>query len=130
MDDDIKILKDNEIFVFGSNEKGYHGAGAAKYALDYFGAKFNQATGLQGQSYAIPTKNKEINTLPVEKIRKYVNEFINFATTHPEYVFLVTPIGCGLAGYKPADIAPLFEIVPENVKLPEVFKTVLNSKIK
>lgn len=109
------------IFVFGSNEAGRHGKGAALYALKYKGAIYGQGVGLQGNSYAIPTKDRSIQTLSLDKIKKYVDEFINFAKDHPDMQFQVTPIGCGLAGYKPYQIAPLFENAPTNCILPKEF---------
>lgn len=119
---EITELKDNEIFVFGSNTGGRHGKGAAKQALTW-GAKWGQGEGLQGKTYGIPTKDSKIRTLPVNDIRPFVDRFVQFAKDHPEMIFLVTEIGCGLAGYKPKDIAPLFKDVKElkNVKLPERF---------
>ena len=94
----------NEVFVFGSNLGGMHGGGAARIAYRCFGAKMGVGVGLQGQSYAIPTMQGGPET-----IRPYVDEFIDFARQHPETTFLVTPIGCGIAGFTPADIAPLFQ---------------------
>lgn len=103
----ITKLKEDEIFVFGSNEAGRHGAGAAKQALKW-GAKYGIGFGLQGNTFAIPTKDKNLKILPIEKIKEYVVLFIDFAEKHQEYTFLVTAIGCGLAGYKPEQIGPLF----------------------
>jgi hypothetical protein len=101
-------LKPNEIFVFGSNESGRHGKGAAKTALGW-GAKYGQARGLQGKTYGLPTKDHSVRiTLPISKIKIYVDEFIEFSKTRPDLIFLVTEVGCGLANYKPKDIAPLF----------------------
>ena len=123
-------LKDNEIFVFGSNEGGKHGKGAAKQARKW-GAKWGQAAGLQGRTYGIPTKDKFIlRVLTVDQIKKYVDDFISFAKENPELIFLVTEIGCGLSRYKPKDIAPLFQeaIDLDNVYLPERFWNVLNNK--
>lgn len=116
----ITRLNQSEIFVFGSNEAGRHGAGAAKW-----GAKYGQGEGLQGLTYAIPTKDHNIRTLPLEKIDIYVARFFSFALAHSGLTFLVTPIGCGLAGYKPEDIAPLFlkhspSLIP-NIRMPEEF---------
>jgi hypothetical protein len=111
-----------EIFVFGSNLAGRHGAGAALHARKYCGAVYGQGVGHQGDSYAIPTKDKQINTLPLEMIKQYVDEFIMYAKSHPALKFKLTPIGCGLAGYKPADIAPMFRGAPDNVLQPEEFK--------
>ena len=119
----ITELKDNEIFVFGSNENGRHGKGAAKTALGW-GAKWGQARGLQGKTYGIPTKDHSVRiTLPIYKIQIYVDEFIEFAKERQDLTFLVTEIGCGLAGYKPKDIAPLFKEAKniENIYLPEKF---------
>ncbi|MBQ9469397.1 MAG: hypothetical protein IJU72_00420 [Bacteroidales bacterium] len=112
----IERLAPNEVFVFGSNLDGMHGGGAALLAYRRFGAVMGQGVGLQGQSYAIPTMHGGVET-----IRPYVDEFIAFARAHPELVFLVTRIGCGIAGFSDADIAPLFAPargVP-NIALPE-----------
>ena len=106
--DNIVRLHENEVFVFGSNQAGRHGAGAARLALTW-GAKYGVGVGLQGKTYAIPTVNTSIsNSLPVNKIKSYVDDFIEFAKQHPELKFFVTEIGCGLAGLKPKDVAPLF----------------------
>ncbi len=100
---------------FGSNLGGFHGAGAAKFALNYKGAELRNPVGLQGQSYAIPTKDASIrNTLSLEKIDGYVQQFIEFAVEHPGMTFQVTRIGCGLAGLKDEQVAPLFENAPKN----------------
>ena len=114
----IRKLKDNEIFVFGSNLAGLHGGGAARIAVEKFGAIMGQGVGLQGQSYAIPTMQGDVNT-----ILPYVEEFIRFADSHPELTFLVTRIGCGIAGFTPKEIAPLFAgaINIPNIHLPEDF---------
>lgn len=109
------------IFVFGSNLAGRHGAGAAKWARQHRGAIYGQGEGLQGQSYAIPTKDANLRTLPLTEIEKYVNVFLKFAKEHMELNFQVTPIGCGLAGYKYDQIAPFFANHTENVKLPSEF---------
>ena len=118
----IDSLKENEIFVFGSNLAGMHGGGAARIARLHFGAVMGQGVGLQGQSYAIPTMQGGVET-----IRPYVEEFIIFAHQHPELHFLVTPIGCGIAGFEAEDIAPLFEKAKEmkNISLPESFWEVI-----
>ena len=120
----ITSLKPNEIFVFGSNLAGNHAGGAARLAYVKWGAVWGQGVGLQGQTYAIPTMHGG-----VEAIRPYVEEFIRFAETHPEQVFLVTEIGCGIAGFTPDEIAPLFAAaVPvQNVFLPERFWKVLKN---
>ena len=102
--DYITSLKPNEIFVFGSNLAGMHGGGAARTARLYFGAVLGNGDGPQGQSYAIPTMQGGVET-----IQPYVDKFVSYAKAHPEQTFLVTPIGCGIAGFTPDDIAPLFE---------------------
>ncbi|MBR4783257.1 MAG: hypothetical protein IK023_05145 [Bacteroidaceae bacterium] len=114
----ISELKPNEIFVFGSNLSGAHGGGAARLAYNRFGAIWGQGVGLQGQSYGIPTMQGGVET-----IKPYVNEFIDFAAQHPEMKFLVTLIGCGIAGFTPEEIAPLFKeaIEIENIILPKEF---------
>ena len=118
----IDSLKENEIFVFGSNLAGMHGGGAARFACLHFGAVMGKGVGLQGQSYAIPTMQGGVET-----IRPYVNDFLDFAKHHPEMQFLVTPIGCGIAGFEAEDIAPLFEEAKEikNISLPESFWEVI-----
>lgn len=127
----INSLKPNEIFVFGSNLKGLHAGGAARFALDRFGAEWGNGVGMQGQSYAIPTLSNpggiKSNMLPISVIGKYVNEFLQFANEHKDLVFLVTPIGCGIAGFTPEDIAPLFRDAMQmnNVTLPQSFIDIL-----
>lgn len=118
----ITTLQENEIFVFGSNLAGAHGGGAARAAHLYFGAIMGQGVGLQGRSYAIPTMHGGPET-----IQPYVDEFIEFAQQHPELTFLVTPIGCGIAGFMPRDIAPLFAqaLDIENIILPRSFVLLL-----
>ena len=118
----IDTLKDNEIFVFGSNLAGMHGGGAARVARLRFGAVLGNVVGIQGQSYAIPTMQGGVET-----IRPYVDDFIAYAQQHPSLHFLVTPIGCGIAGFEPEDIAPLFEGAKavKNISLPESFWEVI-----
>ena len=118
----IDSLKENEIFVFGSNLAGMHGGGAARIAHLHFGAVMGKGVGLQGQSYAIPTMQGGVET-----IRPYVNDFLDFAKHHPEMQFLVTPIGCGIAGFEAEDIVPLFEEAKQikNISLPESFWEVI-----
>jgi len=116
----------NEIFVFGSNLAGRHGKGAALYAYNNHGAKLGSGVGLQGSSYAIPTKDEYLKVLPLKEIQKYVAGFLRFAKLHKEYIFKVTAIGCGLAGYKPEDIAPMFKKCLDNVNLPKEFIKVLD----
>ena len=116
--DFITELKENEIFVFGSNLQGLHGGGAARLAYEKFGAIWGQGVGLQGQSYGIPTMHGGVDV-----IKPYVDEFIGFSKSHPELTFLVTRIGCGIAGFRDEEIAPLFKecIEMENVCLPKSF---------
>ncbi|MBE6339339.1 MAG: hypothetical protein E7069_01195 [Bacteroidales bacterium] len=111
----ITELQPNEIFVFGSNLEGMHGGGAARIACSKFGAIMGQGVGLQGQSYAIPTMQGGVET-----ICPYVDDFIAFAKQHPELTFLVTRIGCGIAGFRDEEIAPLFEQAHniDNIVLP------------
>ena len=118
----IKELQPNEIFVFGSNLAGAHGGGAARLAYERFGAIWGQGVGLQGQSYAIPTMQGGVET-----IKPYVDEFIRFAKEHLELKFLVTKIGCGIAGFKVDEIAPLFyhTIDCENIVLPKEFDDIV-----
>lgn len=118
----INTLAPNEVFVFGSNLRGWHQGGAAKHAQRYFGAIWGQGVGLQGQSYAIPTMQGGVDT-----IKPYVDDFIAFAQEHPEMRFLVTRIGCGIAGFKDEDIAPLFRkaLCLDNIILPYEFVKVI-----
>ncbi|MBQ1268621.1 MAG: ADP-ribosylglycohydrolase family protein, partial [Muribaculaceae bacterium] len=120
--DIINNLKPNEIFVFGSNLEGMHGGGAARAAYNKFGAIWGQGVGLQGQSYGIPTMHGGVDV-----IKPYVDEFIDFAKSHPELKFLVTRIGCGIAGFRDEEIAPLFKdaIEIENIYLPKSFYNIL-----
>ena len=119
----IKSLKADEIFVFGSNLAGAHGGGAARIAVEDFGAIWGQGVGLQGQSYAIPTMQGGVET-----IKPYVDEFIGFAKQHRELFFYVTRIGCGIAGFRDEEIAPLFANAKklENVALPESFVKIIS----
>lgn len=107
-----------EIFVFGSNLAGRHGKGAAATAMREHGAIYGQSFGLQGNSYGIPTKNKQLKTLPLESIERYIKSFLEDAKLHPELFFNITRIGCGLAGYDwDKDIRPLFPPeLPENCR--------------
>lgn len=123
----INHLEDNEIFVFGSNESGIHGAGAARLAFEQFGAVWKIGVGHQGKTYAIPTKDYVIKTLDLEEINDYVKEFLIYADQNPDFTFLVTEIGCGLAGYTPKDIAPMFKGYPLNVVLPKSFVDILRN---
>ena len=113
----ISKLREGEIFVFGSNKSGCHGGGAAYFAYRQFGAVWGEGEGLFGQSYALPTMEGKASMADA------VGRFIDFARQHTEYTFLVTAVGCGIAGYTPAEVAPLFAEATslENVYLPEVF---------
>ena len=113
------------IFVFGSNLAGRHGKGAALWAKHHRGAIQGRGEGPQGSSYAIPTKDGNLRVLPLKKIAVYVGWFLTYARAHPELIFELTPIGCGLAGYRPEDIAPLFLDAPPNVITPAQFDPVL-----
>lgn len=114
-----------QIFVFGSNLAGRHGAGAAKFARENHGAIYGYGEGIQGNSYAIPTKDIDIKTLPLEEIKKFVEEFKKFAAENDRYEFNVTRIGCGLAGYKDHQIAPMFRGSPSNCNLPREWRVFL-----
>ncbi|MHA2066213.1 MAG: A1S_2505 family phage non-structural protein [Candidatus Thorarchaeota archaeon] len=107
------------VFVFGSNLAGRHGKGAAKCAIDHYGAIYGQGVGRQGSSYAIPTKDKQLRTLPLERIKLFVDCFLFYAARNPDEKFMVTRIGCGLAGYEDKDIAPMFANAPKNCTLPK-----------
>ena len=123
--DAIRTLRPDEVFVFGSNLQGHHGGGAARVAMQQFGAIWGQGIGLQGQCYAIPTMQGGVET-----IRPYVDQFVAFAKEHQELFFYVTRIGCGIAGFKDQDIAPLFAeaLTLENVCLPESFTTIIEQR--
>lgn len=112
----------SDVFVFGSNLEGRHGKGAALEAKKNWGAVYGVGYGRQGNSYAIPTKSTPYKPLDLETIKLYVDKFQAYAILHPDDTFLVTPIGCGLAGYTPQQIAPMFDKVAENVILPIEFK--------
>jgi hypothetical protein len=111
-----------KVFVFGSNLAGRHGRGAAAHAQTRFGAIYGRGEGLQGQSYALPTKDHRLRTLPLDEIKKHAETFKSFARANPDMTFQLTPVGTGLAGLKAADVAPLFADCPPNVELPEAFR--------
>ena len=127
--ENIETLVAGEIFIFGSNLSGRHGAGAARKALE-FGAVMGKGVGFKGRTYAIPTKDKNIRTMPIEAIEPYVKQFIDYASKNQHLTFLVSKIGCGLANYAPEDIAPLFEdaLLYPNIVLPEEFFNILTNK--
>lgn len=131
----ITTLKSNRfIFVFGSNVAGRHGAGAARVAAHNFGAEYGKGFGLYGQSFALPTKDENIETLPLTVIHAYIDGMLSVAEQHHEYMFVLTEVGCGLAGYTASDIAPLFAKYieqsifnshPNNIIFPKAFVDVL-----
>ena len=107
----------NEFFVFGSNLAGRHGWGAARDAKWYYGAIYGQGIGLQGRSYAIPTKDGNLNILPLVEIERRVRIFVEFTRDNPKFQFFITRVGCGLAGYKDAEVAPLFNGIGDNCRI-------------
>lgn len=112
--ENIVNLDENEIFVFGSNEAGIHGAGAARIAFLKFGAEMGLGNGLSGNSYAIPTKDRNVETLPLDKVKSYIDEFIVFVLKHQNLTFYLTKIGCGLAGFTIEEIKNIFwEVIEE-----------------
>ena len=110
------------IFVFGSNLAGRHGAGAALFARQNRGAVYGQGVGLQGRSYAIPTKDERLRPLPLAAITRHVADFLAFARSRPDLTFQVTAVGCGLAGYAPDQVGPLFRGHPDNCVMPVEFR--------
>lgn len=108
-----------EVFVFGSNLAGRHGKGAALEARQKWGAVYGKGFGRQGMSYAIPTKDERLNTLSLERIYGYVRHFVAYAAAHRDEQFIVTRVGCGLAGYSDDQIAPMFQDAPPNCVLPQ-----------
>jgi len=114
-----------DILVFGSNLAGKHGAGSALHAKRFYGAKYGVGVGRQGTSYAIPTKDKNLKVLPLDQIESYVKDFLKYAKENPDLSFDVVKIGCGLAGYTPDQIAPMFVGYSENVKLPKEFINII-----
>ena len=123
----ITKLKPNEIFVFGSNLAGIHGAGAAKLAYEKFGALWGFGEGMKDQSYAFPTKDKHLETLDLDDIQTSADSLLYTINLYPEYDFLITEVGCGMAGYNPYQIAPLFRdfVHLPNITLPFRFWQVL-----
>ncbi|MHC2999089.1 hypothetical protein OB08_07225 [Microbacterium sp. HJ5] len=117
----IEGLEPHEVFVFGSNGSGAHGGGAAKFALDCFGAVWGRSDGLQGQSYGIDTMSG------LEVFEEQARRFVAFAREHPELRFLVTEVGCGIAGYRPSQVARFFAGAPDNVVLPDSFTAELGA---
>lgn len=127
--DNIQSLGEKEVFVFGSNLMGLHGAGAALTATELFGASPGVAHGIQGKSFAIPTKDSKLKPLELNIVNLYTDMFIDYAIDHPEKKFFLTEIGCGYAKFKPEQIAPMFKraIKLPNVYFPRVFaRTLVN----
>ena len=116
-----------QVLVFGSNEAGIHGAGAAKVAYERHGARWGKGFGHYGDSFAIPTKNPGIETLKLEVIRKYVEAFLQYASAHKDLTFKVTRIGCGLAGYTDQEIAPMFWEAPSNCLFDDMWLPVFSN---
>lgn len=116
----ITLTDPNEVFVFGSNKDGFHDAGAARYAHQHYGAIYGQGHGLQGKSYAIDTMSG------IVEMHSAVSKFLEDARKLPEFRFIVTPIGCGIAGYCPHEVGPMFHGAPANVILPQEFMNCVN----
>lgn len=121
--ENITELGEDEIFVFGSNLDGWHGAGAARLAKEKFGAKQGTAEGLTGQCYALPTVGRNLRKMPAAQVAEHIRKFIAFANDNPEYTFLVTKVGCGLAGHPVEVIAEMWDgyHIPKNMILPIEF---------
>lgn len=113
------------VFVFGSNENGHHYGGAARVAQEHWGAFWGVSVGMTGKSYAIPTLDKQMRKRSLAQIQHDVGDFIAYAHKHPETKFLVTAIGCGIAGFTNEEIAPLFNEAPDNCVLPDEWKKLL-----
>lgn len=111
-------MRDEPVFVFGSNLAGRHGKGAALFAAQYRGAVRGVGIGPTGNAYALPTKDEMLRRLPLDQIALHVRAFIDYARAHSRMTFEVTRIGCGLAGYSDAEIGPLFKGAPLNCMLP------------
>mgnify|MGYP003336258263 CR=1 FL=1 len=127
--DTIMRLGKDEIFVFGSNLAGIHGAGAAKLAVEKFGAIMGQGEGLQGQSYAFPTKNEQIESLSLSEIDASIDNLILCCHKNPQLTFYLTKVGCGLAGYTVEEIANRFKTfrLPSNLIIPKEFHDIIYS---
>lgn len=117
----------DEIFVFGSNQAGIHGAGAAAAALRYYRAEWGVGEGITGQSYALPTKNHAICSRELEDIKASVDKFVEFANKYPEMEFFITKIGCGLAGFTNEQIAPMFVDAPSNCRVQDDWAEIINA---
>lgn len=118
----VKQLPENTIFVFGSNMAGHHAGGAAKTALEHFGAMKGVGRGWAGQSYAIPTMNEHLQQMPLSQIQHYIDDFKIYTKNHRRNQYFITSIGCGVAGYKVEEIAPMFKGISHNVIFPQSFR--------
>lgn len=123
----IEQLPDDQVFVFGSNLAGNHRKGAAKTALDKFGAMQGVGRGWSGQSFAIPTQNEHLQPMPLHQVEHYINDFKIYTQNHPKQTYFVTAVGCGSTGFPVQDIAPMFKGISDNVILPIRFKAFLES---
>lgn len=118
----IKNLPEDTTFVFGSNMAGEHSTGAAKTALEHFGALNGVGRGWSGQSFAIPTMNEHLQQMPLSQIQHYVDDFKIYTKNHPKNKYFITSIGCGVTGYKIEEIAPMFKGISNNVIFPQSFR--------
>lgn len=121
-------LKIGEIFVFGSNKSGIHGAGAARYAHDKLGAVWGVGEGRTGTCYALPTKGLNISFMSLDEVKQSVERFIYHANENPETDFVVTQVGCGLGGFTKDQIAPMFEGAPANCSFDSAWQPILGAK--
>jgi len=118
----IEKLEENEVFVFGSNMAGSHGGGAARYAKDHFGAEDGVGEGITGQCYAFPTLNTDYSKREIHELIYSKAKLYHVALEHPEKTFLVTKVGCGIAGFSLEAMQEVFKVPkPENVVLPKEF---------
>lgn len=122
--DGTQPTNDQAIFVFGSNQAGRHGAGAAKAALDFYGARMGVGKGHVGRSYALPTKDHRIESLSLEQIKAHVEDFKSYAMRNPQYEFFMTSVGTVLAGYSVEDIAPMFYPPQDNIDYPDTWRPI------
>ena len=118
----VKNLDEHTVFVFGSNMAGQHADGAARTALEHFGAIKDVGRGWSGQSYAIPTMNEHLQQMPLSQIQHYIDDFKIYTKNHPKMTYFLTSIGCGIAGYKVEEIAPMFKGISHNVIFPASFR--------
>lgn len=121
-------MREDVIFVFGSNLAGRHGRGSAKFAMYEHGAEYGIGAGRTGYAYAIPTKGYMLEVLPLEEINCYIKQFILYARKHPGLKFEICNVGCGLAGYTPEQIAPMFKDAPSNCTFSKEFNGILGRK--